>query len=84
MGFSKRPNSNENTESYRNRDIHETFKTHEITEKKLVFFKYLNTALNQVKQIKSYYCTAKSNKVEYMYMKYLGSERALLVAFGKI
>ena len=52
--------------------IHEIFKTAEITEENLVFFKYLKTALTQVKQSKSYCCVAISNRVEYM--KYLGYE----------
>ena len=37
MGFSKRLNINGNTKNYTNREIHEIFKTAEITEENLVF-----------------------------------------------
>ena len=56
MGFSKRLNINENTKNYTNREIHEIFKKAETIEKNLVFFKYLKTALTQMKQSKGYYC----------------------------
>ena len=82
MGFSKLLNINRNTKNYTNREIHEIFKTAKITDENLVFFKYLKTALTQMKQSKGYYCVAISNRVEYK--KYLGYEWVLSIAFDKI
>ena len=81
MGFSKRLNINGNTKNYKQRNSW-NFQNSWNNRRKSCIFKYLKTALTQVKQSKSYYCVAISNRVEYM--KYLGYEWALSLAFDKI